>query len=865
MIPKERLDKALQKFFGLADFRPGQTEVINSVLNGFDTLAVMPTGGGKSICYQLPAILMDGLAIVVTPLISLMKDQVLQINRLGLHATELDSTLEAPEFQSRLNLAKSGKVKLLYVAPERLGSRRFVDSLSQTKISLLVVDEAHCVSQWGHDFRPHYSHIPEFAESMGNPGILALTATATPDVQDDIVAQLKMRSPRVYISGFNRENLSFRVLVETAKMNSILRYANREGTSGIVYASTRKSVDEIYDFLKSHGLRALRYHAGLPQSEREASQTEFLRTSNIMVATNAFGMGINKPDIRYVIHFELPGTMEAYYQEAGRAGRDGKPAECVLLFNKKDISVQEYFIDTLYPTKEIFLKIYGSLFDSLSVGVSSTREDFLTVSTQKLAEVTGANGRTIDAVFRILSQSGLLQIMPSISATAYVSSKMDMTSYRRAVEKTSSHDSRAVLEALLRMHGSALFSEPQIINLDEIGRKSEIGPSNAGRTLSLLHRSGVINYKPPSEGITFRMLTARVAPERLPVNFEQLSLLRERARQRLAKMVGYALDTGCRTNYILEYFGADEIEGGCANCDNCTVMLPFAHEENKAEETLSAREIHREILSLVRSAKGTFGRSRYCKILLGNSDKDDAKAPEIMDHAGALKSVPAQAIYSSFDFLLSRKFLVRNGLVYPTVAITEEGEKYLNTGIPSPARKRYVLRKALHKALRDERRALSSELRIPVFNICSDETLKDIANEHPTDIAGLSKHLAQSGANASMINRRILQVCADFSSDLPAGLAPAERKVYELFREKLTAAEIADALSLTVQGVIETLEGIGKKGIAVDLRSLVNSRTFSVLKRELEEKKDVLAVHKAVEDCELAEVALVARITGAAT
>ncbi len=865
MVPAERLQKALEKFFGLKEFRLGQREIINSVMNGFDTLAVMPTGGGKSVCYQLPAVLSDGLTVVITPLVSLMKDQVAQINKNEQIATQLDSALELDEIQRRLHLVKSGKVKLLYVAPERLESKRFVEVLSRIRVSMIAIDEAHCISQWGHDFRPHYTRISDFAAAVGNPVLLALTATATPDVQDDIVAQLRMRSPRVYIRGFSRENLSFLVLVEKAKTQTILDYVTRTGGTGIVYAATRKSVDEIHDFLKSRGVNPLRYHAGLAESERSRSQAEFLNTNRVMIATNAFGMGINKPDVRYVIHYEIPGTLEAYYQEAGRAGRDGRLAECVLLFHKRDLGVQAYFIDTLYPTREEFVRAYNSIFDSLSVQVGILRDDYLTTSARRIAELTSLNVRTIDSVLRILSQRELIQLLPSISANAYVRSKVDIDSYRRAIEKTASNDSRSVLETLLRIHGNAIFSEEKVIRIDELGRKAEIGPSNVSRTLAVLQRSGIIEYKPPSEGITFKMLSRRDDPERLPVNLQQISLLRERAHQRLESMVAYALTTGCRTNYILDYFGADEVEGGCGNCDNCTVTFPYRLPDQEADSARSPKAIHRTVLSLVKDTSGRYGRTTYCKILLGNAGKKESDAGPASDYSGMLSDVPPQAVYSAFDFLLARKYLSRSGVVYPTVAITEEGEKYLETGIATAAAKPFILRKALYKALRDERRELAAELGIPVFNVCTDEKLIEISNEHPVDEKSVAAFLPQDAANTGLVARRLLQVCLDFAEELPLELTAAERSVYELFREKLTAAEIAAALTLSVQSVIEMLEGLKERGLEMDLKTLVDKRTFSLVKTELEKTKDIVAVHGIVRDCELAEVALVARLTGAAS
>lgn len=860
MIPSERARKALETFFGLRDFRPGQLEIITSVMNGFDTLAVMPTGGGKSVCYQLPAILNDGLTVVVTPLVSLMRDQVSQVNRSGRLATQLDSSLDLEEIRSRLHLVRSGQVKLLYVAPERLESRRFVETLSQVRIAMLAVDEAHCISQWGHDFRPHYTRISEFCAEIGSPVMLALTATATPDVQDDIVSQLKMRSPRVYIRGFARPNLSFSVQVEKAKTKSILDYVSANKGAGIIYAATRKSVDGLYDLLNSRHISAFRYHAGMTEADRNRSQKEFLSSSRVMVATNAFGMGINKPDVRYIIHNEIPGTLEAYYQEAGRAGRDGEPAECILLFHKKDLSIQEFFINTLYPTREEFTRAYTAIFDTLSVAVGRLPDDYLTVSPGSISETTHLNPRTVDSVLRIMSSNRLIQLMPSISANAYVRVIVDMASYRRAIEKTASNDSRAVLETILRIHGNAVFSEKRALRTEEVAQRSGIGASNVARTLSILHRSGIIQYTPPSEGSTFRMLSERSDASALPVDFRLLEQLRRRAHERLSRMVGFAKTTGCRAAYILTYFGAEDIEGGCGNCDNCAVTSSYGSTE--AGGMMELKEVHRTILSIVNDGGGKFGRTTYCRILHGETQKEKLDSNISEKYSGVLSHLPAQAVFSAFDFLVSRKYLARHGAVYPVFSIAEDGRKYLETGVAPGMRKPFILRKALYKALRDERRALASELRLPVFSICSDDRLVDISNNHPTSNEEISGFLGGDGTGVAMITGRLLQVCNDFASESPEGLSPEERNIYELYLEKFTASEIAAALSMTTQGVIDVMEGIRKAGAPVDFKSLLGQRKFSMLEAELRKNPDLSEIRERLGNCEIAEIELAARLTG---
>lgn len=338
----------LQKYYGYPDFREGQRKIVESVLSGSDTLGIMPTGGGKSICYQIPALMMPGLTLVVSPLISLMKDQVDALLTMGITAAYINSTLSGKEVNERIRAARRGELKLLYVAPERLELDWFREEMSELDIACVAVDEAHCVSQWGHDFRTSYLAVAPFVNSLPKrPIVAAFTATATPEVMDDMTALLKLREPEVFVTGLGRDNLAMSVLRGENKREFVLNYAkNNASKPGIIYAATRKEVDDLYERLRSAGIPAGRYHAGLPDKEREESQEAFLYDDiRVMVATNAFGMGIDKSNVRYVIHFNMPKNMEAYVQEAGRAGRDGEPSECILLFSPQDIMTQKFLIE----------------------------------------------------------------------------------------------------------------------------------------------------------------------------------------------------------------------------------------------------------------------------------------------------------------------------------------------------------------------------------------------------------------------------------------------------------------------------------------------------------------------------------------
>ena len=349
-------EEILRQYYGYEAFRSGQAELIEAVLAGRDVFGIMPTGAGKSICYQVPALMLPGITLVISPLISLMKDQVTALNQMGVHAAYLNSSLTPGQYRKALELARGGRYKIIYVAPERLMTDGFLDFALHTELSLVSVDEAHCVSQWGQDFRPSYLKIVDFLHSLARrPVVAAFTATATRQVRDDIVRILELDRPVALTTGFDRKNLFFGVRQPRDKMGEVLKLlSEHRGESGIIYCATRKSVEEVCDRLIREGIKATRYHAGLSDEERTKNQEDFIYDAQpVMVATNAFGMGIDKSNVRYVIHYNMPKNMESYYQEAGRAGRDGVPADCILLYGGQDVVTNQYFIEHARENEEL--------------------------------------------------------------------------------------------------------------------------------------------------------------------------------------------------------------------------------------------------------------------------------------------------------------------------------------------------------------------------------------------------------------------------------------------------------------------------------------------------------------------------------
>lgn len=403
------VSEVLQQAFGFDTLRAGQDAVVSAVMQGRDAMAIMPTGGGKSLCYQLPALCREGLTVVVSPLIALMKDQVDALQARGIPAAAINSTLSAEEYRQVMGALQSGELKLLYVAPERFSQTGFMNTLRRMQVSLLAIDEAHCLSQWGHDFRPDYLRLGRARRELGCPQTLALTATATEQVRQDILTVLELQNPAVIISGFGRDNLDFSITYCDTRRDKFDRIAEvaQKWRQGIVYCSTRKTVMLVFEDLIKRHINAVAYHAGMTDSERAFSQDAFLsRRADVVVATNAFGMGIDRADVRFVVHFEIPGSVEAYYQEAGRAGRDGEPAVCELLFNPADLRTQEFFYEGANPP----LPVIRSLYNLLRARCSFETHELQMTADEMTAELgSGVNPMAVSTSLSVLMHAGAIE------------------------------------------------------------------------------------------------------------------------------------------------------------------------------------------------------------------------------------------------------------------------------------------------------------------------------------------------------------------------------------------------------------------------------------------------------------------------
>jgi ATP-dependent DNA helicase RecQ len=581
----ESAREVLSRYWKYDDFRPGQKKAVEAVLSGRDTLLIMPTGGGKSICYQVPAMLFEGVTIVVSPLISLMKDQVETLQQAGLPATFINSSLSSAEMASRLEAVASGAVKLVYVAPERFGSPAFAERAARLNVSLLAIDEAHCVSQWGHDFRPSYLRIGEVRSTLGDPPIAALTATATAEVRGDIQKQLRLRDPEVLVTGFDRRNLTWRVL--RAKNDSekdrlllgLLRgrlgglaFSLEQSTgSAIVYASTRKSVDALTALLGGVGIGAVGYHAGLADGERKRIQDAFMAgEARVVVATNAFGMGIDKPDVRLVVHYNMPGTLEAYYQEGGRAGRDGGDSDCVLLHAYPDRFTHEFFIEQTYPPR--------SLIEALLKELRSRADAEGAVRLPIMELVRSLPGRPRDrqvlSALRILEDAGLARSLASGGPNgARVRLIATPDRIRRELGGGGREEELQFLRRLWRLGGGESLHDGAQLEWRALGSAAG-GRERAGELLDGLQSEGFLEWTRFLDGEGIQVLDRSTRLNRLPIDWRTLDSRKNRELDKLKKMQGYAYHEGCRRGYVLRYFGDPDAMDECGACDNCTGETP---------------------------------------------------------------------------------------------------------------------------------------------------------------------------------------------------------------------------------------------------------------------------------------------------
>ncbi len=623
------ISQILKNYWGYDHFRPLQREIIESVLQGNDSLAILPTGGGKSICFQIPALAMDGICLVVSPLIALMNDQSENLKKRGINVLMVHSGMRYAEVKNTLSNAAFGNYKFLYVSPERLETELFREYLPAIKPSLIAVDEAHCISQWGYDFRPTYLRISKLRQELPRVPIIALTASATQKVQDDICEKLLFgKNHHVYRQSFERPNLSYSGFVPQSKQHKILEILRNVPGSGIVYCNSRKLTQQLADLLIKNNIPAAAYHAGLSSEDRTAAQNKWIQNQvRVMVSTNAFGMGIDKPDVRTVIHFDIPDCLENYYQEAGRAGRDGNKSYAILLHEGKSLNDLEEKINNRYPSFEILKKAYSALMNHLQVAAGAGEGLSFDFDLPLFADNFKINMPLAESALKVFVEEGLIELSTGANKPSRLEFKVNREELDDFERRYPSY--KELIQTLLRNYEGIFHNETPLYE-SLLAKQLKTTSIQIKKGLLLMQANGIVSYTAGSQKPEISLLQNRMYEDAFKIN---LNLLRERKknfREQLRSLTGYANETEiCRSVYIGRYFNDKGIKD-CQICDNC-----------------------------IRRKKNRINSNQF-KNIASEIEISIAETPTAISILlESLKSYPDDAVWEAINFLLAEGKVIR--------------------------------------------------------------------------------------------------------------------------------------------------------------------------------------------------------------
>ncbi len=830
------INEALKSIFGHDSFRPGQEEIIHSILMGDNALAILPTGAGKSLCYQIPAMVSGGFAIVISPLIALMKDQVDQLNKTINVAEFVNSTMDFREVEDVLRRLESGKIKLLYVAPERLENMQFANKIQSMHPEYVFVDEAHCISEWGHNFRPAYRKISEFIAHIGIKKVSAFTATATPEVIRDIATQLHLKNPRVFVRGFERDNLSISVTVTKNKRAKLIEILRQHGTPAIIYTASRKTTEEVNEFLQMNRFNSSYYHAGLHHIQRRNVQENFISGKlPIIVATNAFGMGIDKSDIRTVVHYNMPGSIENYYQEIGRAGRDGLPANTALLFEDRDEDIHRYFLLNSAPTKELVFALYDAICEYARVGHSGFIDDEIPLNYDYLRSVTRRPELTkalVHSVLSLLKEADYLAPVSEFSKKHEFRFSTDAGHLKKYVLTLTDDSKKLFILNLIRKFGDKAFTRKASFSPDYLSKDFGIEPENIEAYFKELNRSGFIEYSIPTFGEdTVRMLSARVQSRYLRIDFEKINRLFLHSKKKLGAIKEFVFTNNCRFAYILSYFGEDVKNYRCGKCDNCAAPSPVSD--------AGIQYLHEILLKTVYDFEKRLKKENIISIVRGTT-----KSPEFKNSSsyGVCANYPANEL-STFLFNIEQQgYITTDAANGKKINVTNKAIEFLTErGLlqPAAANRDYEKDLELFHLLRDIRAKTAAKFNQAIYLVSTDEVLRNIALAKPKSKLEL---LAVEGFTERMFNKYgedALECIRSFSGkkstaaggqqkDLPENVA----ETYRLIKEGYTLPEIAEIRRLSQPVVSMQIETIIEFDASIDVSKIVSDEVLKIVQHE---------------------------------